>query len=162
MTLRVLIFDPDAGVIASLQKAFAEVNAFTFKQTEKMLYLHPPSGIEALYLPLAAAERWGSRPIIHEAQILPTSQQDQSEGLPPFIITGTCLAPDDERGPIPETTLLVSVVFKAVRTFNRTNPREIRVIGFWAYNLLKGIAPMQLRRIFETSVPEIKGADSRS
>jgi hypothetical protein len=160
MELRIVIFDPDPNVILSLQTAFARSRNVSANSVEKMLYLQPPSGLDVLYLPLAAAERWGSKPLIHQAQILPTSNQDQEHGLPPLIVTGTCLAPDDERGPIPETTLLISTVFDAIRRFNRTNAGQIRVVGFWAYNLLKGITPTQLTRILEENVPEIEGSAS--
>jgi hypothetical protein len=123
-----------------------------------MLYsLAPPPGIDVFYLPLAAAERWGSKPLVHESLILPTTLEDQEKGMPPFIVTGTCLAPDDPRGPLPELKILVSVVFGAIRAFNSRSDLKLQCVGFWGFNLLKGETLIELRTILLEAAPELLG-----
>ena len=155
MTLMLKIFDSSPSTLSALKKAFAGCASIEMVMTEKVLYLQPPPGLDVLYLPLAAAERWGSKPLIHESQVLATKEEDRQIGLPPYIVTGTCLSPDDPRGPISETTLLVSSAFKAIRAFNHEHDRPLRVIGFWAVNLLKGVSPTELREILKQEAPEL-------
>lgn len=157
--LRIVIFDPDAAVVAELKSTFEDVPAVSIVRTERMLYLQPPPGLDVIYLPLAAAERWGAKPLVHKAQILSTSEQDRIGGLPPLIVTGTCLAPGDPRGPIPETALLISTVFEAISKFNDSSTLKIGVVGFWAYNLLKDLTAKQLRQILQQTVPEVLKSD---
>lgn len=155
MSFQLIIFDPDASNVDALRSAFVDISSVRIRQVEKMLYLRPPEGIDVLYLPLAAAERWGSKPLIHESQILATTSEDQKSGLPPYIVTGTCLAENDPRGPLPETSLLLKSAFEAVRAFNMRSDVELQRVGFWAYNLLKGLTASQLRAIVTEAVPEL-------
>ena len=155
MTLTLRIFDSSPSTLAALSNAFAGCTGIEMVKTEKVLYLQPPPGLDVLYLPLAAAERWGSKPLIHESQILATKEEDQRRGLPAYVVTGTCLSPEDPRGPISETTLLVSSAFKAIRAFNRGQDRPLRVVGFWAVNLLKDVSPPELREILKQEAPEL-------
>jgi hypothetical protein len=155
MSFQLIIFDPDASNVAALRSAFAGIPSVSIQLVEKMRYLSPPEGIDVLYLPLAAAERWGSKPLVHESQILATTSEDQKNGLPAFIVTGTCLAENDLRGPVPETSLVLTSAFDAIRAFNKGGNVELRRVGFWAYNLLKGLSASQLRIIATEAVPEL-------
>jgi hypothetical protein len=155
MTLKLKIFDSSPSTLAALNDAFADCAGVEIVRTDKVLYLHPPLGLDVLFLPLAAAERWGSKPLIHESQILPTRDDDQQNGLPRYIVTGTCLAPEDARGPIPETELLVQSALNAIRIFNKSQDGDLRVVGFWAVNLLNGVKPAELREILRREAPEL-------
>jgi hypothetical protein len=79
--LEIKIFDPDPRVIKTLRRALDDLSAITIQLVDRMLYLEPPSGIDVLYLPLAAAERFGSKPLVHESQVLATRPEDQSVGF---------------------------------------------------------------------------------
>ena len=153
--LEIKIFDPDPRVIETLRRALDDLSAITIQLVDRMLYLEPPSGIDVLYLPLAAAERFGSKPLVHESQVLATRPEDQERGLPAFVVTGTCLAPDDPRGPIPEMRILLSAVFDAIRAFNRRGGTPLVRVGFWAYNLLPELTASELRDILLSVVPEL-------
>jgi hypothetical protein len=155
MEFELLIFDPNPDVVAALNQSFHDASAISVQLVKKMLYLEPPRGIDALYLPLAAAERWGAKPLVHDSQVLATSDEDQRKGLPPYIVTGTCLSPEDARGPVPEITLLLTSVFRAIKAFNTVHDAKLRRIGFWAYNLLKGLEPSELKAILAVSLPGI-------
>lgn len=150
-----VLFDSSPETISLLRTAFAGVRSVEVKQMETVLYLSPPKGLDVLYLPLAAAERWGSKPLIHESQVLATKEEDQQKGMPPYVVTGTCLAPEDPRGPVPETTLLISSAFRAIRAFNREHDHRLGIVGFWAINLLKGVSPRELRDILKQEAPEL-------
>jgi hypothetical protein len=162
MTLSLKIFDSDSQKLSDLKGALSDLQPVAFQLVDTMLYLKPPAGIDVLYLPLAAAERFGSKPLIHESQVLPTSSKDQENGLPAFVVTGTCLAKGDPRGPVPEMRILLSAVFNAIRAFNRRGERKLEIVGFWSYNLLPEITPAQLKDILVELVPELhsKGGSS--
>jgi hypothetical protein len=153
MSFSLLIFDPDSTSVASMKSAFTDLPSVAVQKVEKMRYLEPPGGIDVLYLPLAVAECFGSRPLIHKSLVLPTTSSDQEGGLPPFIVTGTCLAPDDTRGPEPEMKLLLAVVFDSIVEFNSRSNLKLRRVGFWGYDLLKGLTAPQLRQIVLEVVP---------
>ena len=156
MKFNLKIFDPDPNIIADLKEELGDLPSITMHLVDKMLYLEPPGGIDVLYLPLAAAERFGAKPLIHESRIFATSPEDRQAGLPGFVISGTCLAPADPRGPIPEMRILLSAVFDAIRTFNGREEVQLQRVGFWAYNLLSGLTPTELRRILLEVVPELR------
>jgi len=155
MIFNLVIFDSDPEKVIALESAFGELASVTILHVDTMLYLRPPKGIDVLYLPLAAAERWGSKPLVHESQILSTSLNDQESGLPPFIVAGTCLAPNDPRGSVPEMKLLLLSVFNAIRSFNSRGKRKLRRVGFWGDNLLTGLTPHELKGILLSVVPEL-------
>lgn len=149
------IFDPDLETVSALKSVFADVKTVTVEHVSTMLYLRPPPGIDVLYLPLAAAERWGSKPQIHESQVLATSPEDWEHGLPSFIVTGTCLAPEDPRGAVPETFLLIDSAVRAIRAFNAQSSIKLSRIGFWAYSISKNLTPEQVRDICISAIPEL-------
>jgi hypothetical protein len=95
------------------------------------------AGLDAVFLSLPAAEKWGSRPLLHRAQILSSklSEGTPSAHMPPYVITGVAMAPDDPQDPVFELQLIVTAVLEAVRFFNIAHPDAIRAIGFWAENL---------------------------
>jgi len=155
MTFDLIIFDSESANVAAMKASFSGMGSITVLQTERMLYLEPPPNIDVLYLPLAASAKWGSRPLVHLSQVLPTTAEDQEKGLPAFVVTGCCLAPSDPRGPVPEMTLLLNCVFDAIRAFNDENNFKLRRIGFWGYDLLRGLSPDELKSIVVRVVPEL-------
>lgn len=156
MTLQIHIFDSDSDLVNSLTAVFSSSKSVSIQVVDTMLYLRPPKGLDILFLPLAAAEQFGAKPLVHESSILTTSAADQQAGLPPFIVCGPCLAPGDSRGAIPEMRLLLSAVFDAIRNFNQRETRKLAHIGFWAYNLLVGLTPGELKRILFEVAPELR------
>ena len=156
VNLEIKIFDPDPRVAEALRKALGDLSAITIQVVDRMLYLEPPRGIDVLYLPLTVAEGFGSKPLVHKSEVLATSPEDQEHGLPAFVVTGTCLAPDDPRGPVPEMRILLSAVFDAIRAFNRRSGAPLVRVGFWAYNLLPGLTASELRDILLSVVPELR------
>jgi hypothetical protein len=110
--------------------------------------------LDAMFLTLPAAERWGARPLVHKAQILRTqrAQETSPAGIPPYVIAGVAMAQDDPHDPVFELQLIMTATLEAVQAFNATHPEAIKVIGFWAGNLLLGqLAPEQVGQIIRST-----------
>src|SRR5260370_38851260 len=83
--------------------AFRVVEGVTFAKVDRALYsLPPPPGLDAIFLILPAAERWGAMPIPGQCQRLQTTSDDQHKGMPPYVVTAVAIRPEDARGPLPE------------------------------------------------------------
>ena len=93
--------------------------------------------LDAMFLTLPGAERWGARPLVHKAQILRTqpAQDTAPAGMPPYVIAGVAMAPDDPHDPAFELQLILTSTLEAVQAFNAKHSEAIKVIGFWAGNL---------------------------
>lgn len=159
MQLKLVLIDSEQPRLQELGRVLRGANV-VFALVDRIRYFQPPKGLDVVYLPLAAAEQWGSKPIIRSAQVLPTRAEDQAGGMPPYIVTGVCLHPSDPRGPIPETRLLLSATFDAIRKFNKHSGHILRVVGFWAENLLRGVEPDQLAAIMQEVIPELNETEA--
>jgi hypothetical protein len=154
--MQLTIFDNNSLNVAELKQVFAQSSLIKVELVSAMIYTRPPRGLDVLYLPVAAAERWGAKCLVHKSEILPTAIHDQIVGLPPFIVSGTCLSDDDVRGPVPEMKILLSSVFDAVRAFNGQSNAKLRNVGFWGYDLLSnGVSPSELLDILSAAAPEL-------
>ena len=126
-----LIFgDTDGERVKLLQQGFESHPELTARVL-KVHELRALPNLDAFYLSIMAAERWGARPIIHEAQILRTTSKDQAGGWPPFVIAGLALKdgedPFDAKFGLP---LIIRAVLKSVKNFNAENGDLIQSIGF--------------------------------
>ena len=109
--------------------------------------------LDAMFLPLPAAERWGARPLLHKAQILPTQLAASTPpfGMPPYVITGVAMAPDDPQNPRFELQLIMTAVLNAVESFNAAHPEAIQVIGLGAGHLcVDRLEPDQVGKIIQS------------
>lgn len=147
--LEILILEADQRTVDELSKACKALAFVTVQKVDQILYTRPPRGMDALFLVLPAAEKWGAKPVPGKAQVLSTSAEDQRDGMPPYVVTGVVLRPDDPRGPLPETKMLINTALEAVREFNLARgKKKIARLGFWTVNLLNGVTPEQLSTIF--------------
>ena len=123
-----LIFAEDREeAVALLQQAFdgcPELKAVKMPPAE----FRTLDELDALYLNLPYAERWGAKPILYKAQVLKTKTED--EGLPRYVIAGGATHPDQLKDAGYELRQLIVSVLEAVEMFNRENPDEILVVGF--------------------------------
>lgn len=114
--------------------------------------------LDAIFLTLPAAERWGARPLLHQAQILRvTPAQDTAPvGMPPYVIAGVAMAPDDPHDPVFELQLIMTSALEAVRAFNTKHAEALKVIGFWAGHLLLGqLEPEQVGKIIRSTCEKV-------
>ena len=147
--LKIVILDSNQETVDEIAETCKAIGAITVQRVDRVLYTHPPRGLDALFLVLPAAEKWGARTLPGKAQVLKTSQDDQRDGMPPYVVTGVVLQPGDPRGPIPETEMLIRTALDAICEFNVSHKAEgIHNLGFWAVNLLNGVTPQQLSKIF--------------
>jgi hypothetical protein len=107
-----------------IPKAFLGITGIDFVKVPGVRYWSPPPGLDAIFLLLPFAEHWGARPLAGQAQLLRTTSEDQAKGMPPYVVTGIVLRPDDPRGPIPETKLVIQTAIEAVRQFNDSSKSE--------------------------------------
>jgi hypothetical protein len=146
--LEVTLLDADQERLERLATAFKGSDVVTVQKVGRVLYTHPPSGLDAVFLVVPAAERWGAKPI-PGAQIFKTSVDDQRGGMPPYVVAGGVLRPGDPRDPFQDAKMVIGTALSAVREFNQANTgKEIHNLGFWAVNLLGGVTPEQLSTIF--------------
>lgn len=94
------------------------------------------AGLDAMYMSLTRAERWGSRPLApHEVAILETGTTGAEEGQPPFIVTGLVLRADDPNTAAVCIPLIIRGVLRAAGERNAAHPGSIRTIGFSEFEL---------------------------
>jgi hypothetical protein len=155
--LEIVLLEPDQETVDRLAIACTALGVIKVQKVDRVHYTHPPSGLDAIFLVLPAAERWGARLIPGKAQLLETSSEDRRGGMPDYVVTGVALRTDDPRGPVPETRILIGTALEAVRQFNPAHKGgEIRRLGFWAVNLLKGVTPEQLATILAEVLVQAK------
>ena len=152
--------DPDSERAKLLQQGFAshpQITACLLKPHE----LRALPNLDAFYLSIMAAERWGSftpPPAIHEARVLKTTPKDQADGWPPFVIAGVALREgedlfDTKRG----LALIVRAVIEAVTKFNAHEHEAIQNIGFESYFTgIEKLAPLDAAQIICAVYDEVK------
>ncbi len=146
--LEIVILDTNQGTLDEIAARCKALGAVTVRKVDRVAYTHPPSGLDAIFLVVPAAEKWGAKPII-EAQVLRTSPEDQRSGMPPYVVAGGVLRRDVPREPVKDAKMVISNALDAVREFNVShNGGGIHKLGFWAVNLLDGVTPQQLATVF--------------
>src|SRR5947208_1418921 len=121
MKLNFIFGDSDVERVKLLQQGFKshpQISARVLNPSE----LRASPNIDAFYLSIMAAERWGSfvsRPAVHEVQVLRTTPKDRATGWPPYVIAGLALNegedPFDSRLGL---RLIIGAVVRAVRKFD--------------------------------------------
>jgi hypothetical protein len=147
-----LIFcDDNENTVGLLRQAFEGCSCLIalFMRPDELLKYE----VDAVFLTLVAAERWGSQPLPYQSQVLKTQAQDRN--MPPYVVTGIAMEADDLRigNPEAELELVLKAVLEAVESFNKGSDKPIRVIGFSADMLqLKRIEPTTVGRIIRSIV----------
>lgn len=89
--LKIFLIDDNQERLNALDQHLRDCPGVGTRRVERAIYMRPPSGLDAIFLILPAAERWRHDPLSREMQILITSQKDREEGFPPYIVTGVNL-----------------------------------------------------------------------
>lgn len=129
MSTEMVFSDKNEEIVKQLRAAFEgcyELTALVMQPSDL-----PSYELDAIFLTLAAAERWGSKPILYKSQVLRTDSGDK--GMPHYVVTGIAIEPDDPRtgDPKSELKLVVTAVLDAIDSFNDETDKPIRVVGFW-------------------------------
>jgi hypothetical protein len=109
---------------ADLEEAIQTLSHVKFHRLKTPTFVRIKT-LDALFLPLTRAEKWGSQPIIHGLDVIKVNE----DWLPSYILTGLCLAPNDPKDAIFGVRLLLSTTQDVVTHFNEHAPRKIRVVG---------------------------------
>lgn len=128
MKPRLIFADEREEIVKRLQRAFdgcRELQAVCASPAE----LRQMDDLDAIFLTLQLAERWGSKPILFKAQILKTT--GAGEGVPPYVIAGGAFHPDQIRDMRYELRQVIASTLDAVESFNRENSEKILTVGFW-------------------------------
>lgn len=134
MRPKLIISHENQNTITHLQKGLAgceEITAIKLKPNE-LLKLE---ALDAVYLTVMGAERWGALPIPHKAQVLRTAPADAEKGYPPYVIAGSVFTAEDSLDPRFQLRVIVDAVLNAVRSFNLAESDPIWKVGFWAEDL---------------------------
>lgn len=94
--------------------------------------------LDAVYLTVTMAERWGAIPQAGKAQVLTTSDQEQLSGLPRFIVAGGAFRAQ-AHPKVSQVPAVIKAVLEAVMNHDSQRSSEpIRRIGFWEPTLGAG------------------------
>jgi len=111
------------------------------------------AGLDALYFSLTRAERWGARPISpYSAGLLQTTEADQQQGMPRYVLTGLVLNDGDPNTAAFCIPRITAAVRQAVDKVNASRPGAIRSIGFFEFELsFPGTSLNEVGRLFGQS-----------
>lgn len=158
--MNLIFFDEAAVASLEMQRAFNGNVHLSARQLAPDL-IASQQELDALYLSPIAAERWGPRPLLYEAQVLKTNREDN---WPAFVVAGVALRPDDVRAgdPLEELKLTIDAVIDAVQSYNSDNGCPIEKVGFWTWTLgIHRLNPYEAAQIIR-SIYERKAAGARS
>jgi hypothetical protein len=142
--MKVLLIDSNLDRAAEMRQALKNLSVVEMLSVDQAKYSLPPSGLDAVFLTLPAAERWNPNFKSREMQILRTSEQDRAIGFPPIIITGVNLTQDDPTDPLSQVRLILELTWQKVQDHNARNNEQVQRLGFWMMDLTREIALSQL------------------
>jgi hypothetical protein len=97
-------------------------------------------GLDAVYVSIPMAERWGAKPRLYEAQLLPTSLDERNQGIPAYVIAGVALDLDDQRS---VQAVLELVLEKTIQVFLDWQGADVpRRVGIASRHLLLNELPV--------------------
>src|SRR5262245_52821842 len=122
MRPKLIFADERKEVVERLQRAFAGCPELQAVCVSPPIFLRM-EGLDAIFLTLPLAERWGAKPILYRSQVLKTRGGD--EGMPPYVLAGGAFHPDQIRDARYELRQVIASVLDAVEVFNRENSEQI-------------------------------------
>ena len=128
--MRLIFGDDSPERVSVLKKSFSGVPGLSAVLVQKTNVLLHTKDLDAIYLSVVGAERWGARPLFHEAEVLKTKDEDRKAGWPEYVVAGVAMRKEDPRDPKFELMLIVRCVIEAIQTFNSHESTKIRTIAF--------------------------------
>lgn len=154
MKPRLTFSDPDAERVALLQEGFrghAKLTALAVSSNELMRL----QGVDAIFLTILAAERWGARPISHKAQVFRATSVDRDLGWPGYIVAGVAANVDDPRDPGFELRMIILAVLEAVTQYNEAWGDPIQNVGFGPeWTGIRNLPPPQAASVIRDAYDE--------
>lgn len=148
-----LIQQPTRERVSELRSGLGEVENIVVLGLDAKTFSTLP-GLDALYMSLTRAERFGSRPLPpHEAAVLETGRQGAEESLPPLVIVGLVLEEHEPNTVDVCVPLMVRAVLRVASEHNARRPGAIRTIGLTDFELtFPGASPLDVGRSLAASL----------
>jgi hypothetical protein len=97
--LEVVLFLGDESAYQTYAAAFSHSRLHIFRVFHRELdEVFAEPGFDALYWPLAGAERWNVLPVEDVIQLVETDDEYQKRGWPRYLLVGLVLSPTNARG----------------------------------------------------------------
>jgi hypothetical protein len=153
MRSTLVIQQPTRERVSNLRAGLGEVENVVVLGLDAKTFSALP-GLDALYMSLTRAERFGSRPLApHEVAVLETGKQGVEEGLPPLIITGLVLEDGEPNTAEVCVPLIIRAVLRTASERNALRPGSIRTIGFTEFELtFPGASPVDVGRVLAAAL----------
>lgn len=140
--MRFIVFEDDKKEANRLRHALGTSRVTVIDGPLANAWTYP--GLDALYVSIPMAEKWGARPELNQLQVLATSEQEHAAGLPRYLIAGLATDPVDD----PQPRALLHLILRKVVELARTDSRLLQhgadvVIGFMAPHLLLREVPAE-------------------
>jgi hypothetical protein len=160
--MKILLIEDSNARLQELKDLLSDLPLIGFLKVDAAVYSEPPQGLDAVFMTLPAAERWSPDFKSRTAQILSTTQGDQEQGFPPFVVTGVNLTADDPTDAISQTRIILETALSKVRDYNAQNDHRIRTLGFWVTTLTNGVTTRQMSQLLHEVLLKVPDEDKLS
>ena len=144
--MKIRLIDANRERLIQLREDLKDLSFVEIEEVEKAVYMHPPSGLDMIFMTLPAAERWKPNFRSREAQILKTSLEDQKQGFPPLIVTGVNLTNADPKDSVSQVRIVLETAIAAAKKHDK-GVRAIGYLGFWVMDLTRQVTTKQLSEL---------------
>src|SRR5216684_7176832 len=117
MQANLIICDESEGTVDLLREGLAGCEEVTVLRLKPDQLLRV-EGLDAFYISVTGAERWGAQPIPHKAQILRTELDDEGKRYPSYVVAGGLFNLEDSSDPSFQLKVIMNTVLEAVDHFN--------------------------------------------
>lgn len=127
-----LVDQRDGSLFETLREKFSAFEPVVVQRLKQGEYVPCIPGLDAIWLTPPYAEKWGSMPLLHQAQILTTSAEEQRSGIPRFIVAGVSTTAEEAKNPLRQLELTLRTILEKIEDFNGGGAEPIRNLGVWS------------------------------
>ena len=139
----------DTSLFEALEKAFAGFEPVVVRRLMEGECVPCVAGLDAIWLTPPYAEKWGSKPFLHKAQLLTTSPEEQRSGIPRYIVAGVSTTAEEAKNPLWQLQLTLRAILEEIEQFNnKGNAEPIRTLGLWSY-YLRNLDPAEVASLIK-------------
>ena len=144
----VMVNYKDPSLFEALEKAFAGFGPVVVRRLKEGECVPCVAGLDAIWLTPPYAEKWGSKPSLHQAQVLTTSAEEQGSGIPRYIVAGVSTTAEEAKNPLRQLQLTLRVILEEIEDFNKGNAEPIRTLGLWSI-YLRNLDPAEVASLIK-------------
>lgn len=142
--MKILLIEDKEERYLVLKEYLKDLPGIGILHVARALYIEPPTGLDAIFMTLPAAEKWGPDFKSREAQIVETMDSDRERGFPWWVVTGVNLSPEDPKDPVSQMRIMIRSALTQVAEYNLRNNGKIQRLGFWVMDLTRSVTMGQL------------------